>query len=115
MGAADSARRFSRSLKRALILLVSACCTCRTGEEACHSEPVPVATSGSRLAVRGLRNVGKAIADVDFRKARRQVSSFSKTLLTVSKIFGKGITFPVGNIIKGLTKIGRVGWITIAV
>lgn len=116
MGAADSARRFGRSLKSGLdtarigMLYVS-----DGAKKLATQNPFRSLRQGSRLAVRGIRNVGKAIADVDFRKARRQVSSFSKTLLAVSKIFGKGITFPVGNIIKGLTQIGRVGWITIAV
>ena len=86
MGAADSARRFGRSLKSGLDTAYRHAVRADGGaKKSATQNPFRSLRQGSRLAVRGIRNVGKAIADVDFRKARRQVSAFSKTLLAVSR------------------------------
>lgn len=116
MGAADSARRFGRSLKSGLDSARIGMMYVTDGSKKLVTQnPFRSLSQGSRLAVRGIKNVGRAIADVDFRQAGRRVSAFSKSLLSVSKTFGKGISFPIGNIVKGFTQLGRVGWIVVGV
>ena len=116
MGAADSARRFGRSLKSGLdSARIGMMYVTDGAKKLVTQNPFRTLSQGSRRAVRGIKDVGKAIADMDFRQAGRRVSAFSKSLLAMSKTFGKGISFPIGNIVKGFTQLGRVGWIVVGV
>lgn len=70
-----------------------------------------------RRGVSGIKALGRGVADMDtsFRRSRRNVTIFAKTLTTGLSVLGKGLMSPITALTKGLGGLSRVGLIVTAV